>query len=85
MPLFGNLSQKEQDAAIRPAPKARAKIVLATSIAETSITIDGVRIVVDSGLQRLPVFEASTGHHAARNRARFKSLGRSARRARRKD
>ena len=50
-----------QDAAIRPAPKGTRKIVLATSIAETSITIDGVRIVVDSGLQRLPVFEASTG------------------------
>ena len=60
-PLYGNLSQKEQDAAIRPAPQGTRKIVLATSIAETSITIDGVRIVIDSGLQRLPVFEASTG------------------------
>ncbi|RXT17272.1 ATP-dependent helicase HrpB [Rhizobium leguminosarum] len=60
-PLYGNLSQKEQDAAIRPASKGTRKIVLATSIAETSITIDGVRIVIDSGLQRLPVFEASTG------------------------
>ncbi|OAP38812.1 ATP-dependent helicase [Sinorhizobium glycinis] len=61
VPLYGNLSQKEQDAAIRPPPTGMRKIVLATSIAETSITIDGVRIVVDSGLQRLPVFEASTG------------------------
>ncbi|PZM09831.1 ATP-dependent helicase HrpB [Rhizobium tubonense] len=60
-PLYGNLSQGEQDAAIRPAPKGTRKIVLATSIAETSITIDGVRIVIDSGMQRLPVFEASTG------------------------
>ncbi|WP_049732702.1 ATP-dependent helicase HrpB [Rhizobium ecuadorense] len=60
-PLYGNLGQKEQDAAIRPASKGTRKIVLATSIAETSITIDGVRIVIDSGLQRLPVFEASTG------------------------
>ncbi|WEZ85054.1 ATP-dependent helicase HrpB [Rhizobium sp. 32-5/1] len=60
-PLYGNLSQKEQDAAIRPAPAGKRKIVLATSIAETSITIDGVRIVIDSGLQRLPAFEASTG------------------------
>ncbi|MBB2793250.1 ATP-dependent helicase HrpB [Rhizobium phaseoli] len=60
-PLYGNLSQKEQDAAIRPAAAGMRKIVLATSIAETSITIDGVRIVIDSGLQRLPVFEASTG------------------------
>ena len=60
-PLYGNLSQKEQDAAIRPAPPGTRKIALATSIAETSITIDGVRIIIDSGLQRLPVFEASTG------------------------
>ncbi|MBB4331825.1 ATP-dependent helicase HrpB [Rhizobium leguminosarum] len=60
-PLYGNLSQKEQDAAIRPASQGTRKIVLATSIAETSITIDGVRIVIDSGMQRLPVFEASTG------------------------
>ncbi|MBD9597965.1 ATP-dependent helicase HrpB [Ensifer sp. ENS07] len=61
VPLYGNLTQKEQDAAIRPAPSGTRKIVLATSIAETSITIDGVRIVIDSGLQRLPVFEAATG------------------------
>ncbi len=61
VPLYGNLGQKEQDAAIRPAPTGTRKIVLATSIAETSITIDGVRIVIDSGLQRLPVFEAATG------------------------
>jgi ATP-dependent helicase HrpB len=60
-PLFGTLSQKEQEAAIRPAPAGTRKVVLATSIAETSITIDGVRIVIDSGLQRLPVFEPSTG------------------------
>ena len=61
VPLYGNLGQREQDAAIRPAAPGTRKIVLATSIAETSITIDGVRIVIDSGLQRLPVFEAATG------------------------
>lgn len=61
VPLYGNLTQKEQDDAIRPAPQGKRKIVLATSIAETSITIDGVRIVIDSGLQRLPLFEAATG------------------------
>ncbi|MEB2845287.1 ATP-dependent helicase HrpB [Rhizobiales bacterium RZME27] len=61
VPLFGNLSQKEQDLAIRPPPTGKRKVVLATSIAETSITIDGVRIVIDSGQQRLPVFEPSTG------------------------
>lgn len=60
-PLFGNLSQREQDAAIRPSAAGTRKIVLATSIAETSITIDGVRIVIDSGLQRLGVFEPATG------------------------
>ena len=60
-PLYGDLSGKEQDAAIRPPARGERKIVLATSIAETSITIDGVRIVIDSGLQRLPVFEPSTG------------------------
>ncbi|KXG85578.1 ATP-dependent helicase HrpB [Agrobacterium bohemicum] len=61
IPLYGNLSQKEQDAAIKPTEPGKRKIVLATSIAETSITIDGVSVVIDSGLQRLPVFEPSTG------------------------
>lgn len=60
-PLYGMLGQAEQDQAIKPAPDGRRKIVLATSIAETSITIDGVRMVIDSGLQRLPVFEPATG------------------------
>ena len=61
VPLFGNLDGKAQDAAIRPAPAGRRKVVLATSIAETSITIDGVRVVVDSGLSRLPKYEPATG------------------------
>jgi ATP-dependent helicase HrpB len=61
VPLFGNLSQKEQDLAIRPPAPGTRKVVLATSIAETSLTIDGVRIVIDGGQQRLPVFEPSTG------------------------
>jgi len=60
-PLYGLLSQAEQDAAIRPARAGTRKVVLSTSIAETSITIDGVRVVIDSGLQRLPVYEPSTG------------------------
>ena len=60
-PLYGDLSGAAQDAAIGAAAPGIRKIVLATAIAETSITIDGVRIVIDSGLQRLPVFEASTG------------------------
>ena len=60
-PLYGNLDGKAQDAAIRPAPAGRRKVVLATAIAETSITIDGVRVVIDCGLSRLPRFEPATG------------------------
>ncbi|MCW5723150.1 MAG: ATP-dependent helicase HrpB, partial [Devosia sp.] len=60
-PLYGQLTPAEQDAAIRPAPPGRRKIVLATSIAETSLTIEGVRIVVDAGFRRVPVYEPATG------------------------
>ncbi|MGB8817688.1 MAG: ATP-dependent helicase HrpB [Rhizobiaceae bacterium] len=60
-PLHGTMESSAQDEAIRPAPAGIRKVVLATSIAETSITIDGVRIVIDSGYQRLPVFEPATG------------------------
>ena len=55
--LFGALDSGEQDRAIQPAPKGRRKVVLATSIAETSLTIEGVRIVVDCGLSRVPRYE----------------------------
>jgi ATP-dependent helicase HrpB len=61
VPLYGQLDGKAQDAAIRPAPPGRRKVVLATSIAETSITIDGVRVVVDSGLSRLPKYQPASG------------------------
>jgi ATP-dependent helicase HrpB len=60
-PLYGMLDGKAQDAAIKPARPGRRKVVLATSIAETSITIDGVRVVIDSGLSRLPKYEPATG------------------------
>jgi ATP-dependent helicase HrpB len=60
-PLFGMLPPDEQDRAIRPAPAGTRKVVLATSIAETSLTIEGVRVVVDSGLARRPRFSARTG------------------------
>ena len=60
-PLFGNLPRREQDRAIQPAPEEKRKIVLATSIAETSLTIEGIRVVVDSGLQRVPRFEVRSG------------------------
>ncbi len=59
--LYGALAGDEQDRAIAPAPPGRRKIVLATSIAETSITIEGVRIVVDSGLARVPRYEPDVG------------------------
>ena len=60
-PLYGNLSAREQDAAIAPAPAGQRKVVLATSIAETSLTIEGVRLVVDSGLARLARFDPASG------------------------
>ena len=60
-PLFGTMDVRAQDAALRPAPPGRRKIVLATSIAETSLTIDGVRLVVDSGLSRRPRYEPGSG------------------------
>ena len=59
--LYGALAGDEQDRAIAPAPPGRRKIVLATSIAETSITIQGVRMVVDSGLARVPRYEPDVG------------------------
>ena len=61
VPLYGALGGDEQDRAIAPPPPGRRKIVLATSIAETSITIDGVRIVVDCGLARVPRYEPDVG------------------------
>jgi ATP-dependent helicase HrpB len=60
-PLHGTLPPGAQDEAIAPAPPGRRKAVLATSIAETSLTIEGVRAVVDGGLVRRPVFDARTG------------------------
>lgn len=60
-PLLGNLSAREQDAALAPAPEGQRKIVLATDIAETSLTIQGVSTVVDSGLQRRPRWDAASG------------------------
>jgi ATP-dependent helicase HrpB len=59
--LYGALAGDEQDRAIAPAPPGRRKIVLATSIAETSITIEGVHMVVDSGLARVPRYEPDVG------------------------
>jgi ATP-dependent RNA helicase HrpB len=60
-PLYGDLSPGEQDRAISPSPPGRRKVVLATSIAETSLTIEGVRLVIDSGLMRVPRFSPRSG------------------------
>jgi ATP-dependent helicase HrpB len=60
-PLYGAMDVKAQDQALQPAPRGTRKVVLATSIAETSITIEGVRVVVDCGLARVPRFEPNVG------------------------
>lgn len=59
-PLYGGLSLERQQQAIQPAPAGRRKVVLATNIAETSLTIEGIEVVVDSGLVREAVFDAAT-------------------------
>ena len=61
LPLYGELESAAQDAALSPAPAGQRKIVLATSIAETSLTIEGIRVVVDSGLRRYAEFDPATG------------------------
>jgi ATP-dependent helicase HrpB len=60
-PLYGGLDSKAQDAAIRPAAEGTRKVVLASAIAQTSLTIEGVRVVIDSGLARVPKYEPQTG------------------------
>ncbi|WP_339715260.1 ATP-dependent helicase HrpB [uncultured Sneathiella sp.] len=66
--LYGNLPPKDQDGAILPDPDGKRKIVLSTDIAETSLTIEGVRIVIDSGLARRPVFNPNSGMTALETR-----------------
>lgn len=61
VPLYGGLDRAEQDRAVEPAQTGRRKLVLATSVAETSLTIEGVRVVIDGGLSRVPRFEPSSG------------------------
>lgn len=60
-PLYGSLRNEEQDRAIAPAPAGQRKVVLATAIAETSLTIEGIRVVVDAGQQRRAVFDPNSG------------------------
>ncbi|MCA3345273.1 MAG: ATP-dependent helicase HrpB, partial [Roseomonas sp.] len=61
LPLHGELPPAEQDRALNPAPDGQRKVVLATSIAETSLTVPGVRIVVDGGYRRAPRLDAASG------------------------
>jgi ATP-dependent helicase HrpB len=61
IPLYGAMPLEAQDRAIRPSAPGRRKVVLATAIAETSLTIEGVRVVIDSGLSRVPRFDARSG------------------------
>ena len=60
-PLYGDLPREAQDSAIAPAPPGQRKVVLATNIAETSLTIEGVRVVIDSGLERRNLFDPRSG------------------------
>jgi ATP-dependent helicase HrpB len=61
LPLYGQLSPAEQDRALTPPPAGTRRVVLATSIAETSLTLPDVRIVIDAGLRRAPAYEPATG------------------------
>jgi ATP-dependent helicase HrpB len=61
LPLYGDLTGPAQDAALAPAPRGERRIVLATGIAETSLTIEGIKVVVDSGLRRYAEFDPATG------------------------
>ena len=60
-PLYGALPRDEQDAAVEPPPHGRRKVVLATSIAESSLTIEGIRVVIDTGWMRVPRFSPRNG------------------------
>jgi ATP-dependent helicase HrpB len=60
-PLYGELSQKDQEIAINPDKSGKRKIILSTNIAESSLTIEGVGVVIDSGLCRIPRFDPSSG------------------------
>ena len=84
-PLYGAMDMKAQDLALEPAPRGKRKVVLATSIAETSITIEGVRVVIDSGLRARAALRAGRRRHAARDRARISRRRRSAARTGRPD
>jgi ATP-dependent helicase HrpB len=72
-PLFGALPAADQDAALQPSPPGRRKVVLATDIAETSLTVEGVRVVVDAGQARVPRYDPRTGMTALQTVAASKA------------
>ena len=74
-PLYGALASAEQDAALFPAQSGRRRVVLATDIAESSLTVEGVRIVVDAGLARVPRFDVRTGMTRLRTVTASRSSG----------
>ena len=76
LPLFGDLSAAEQDAALAPGTSGVRRVVLATNIAETSLTIEGVRVVVDSGLVRRAIFDPATGMNRLETRWISRAHGR---------
>ena len=83
LPLYGELDGAAQDAALAPARAGTRKIVLATSIAETSLTIEGIRVVVDSGLRRYAEFDPDDRHEPLDDRQGIAGGRRPAPRARR--
>ena len=84
LPLHGQVMPQDQRAAIRRDPQGRRRIVLATSIAETSITLEGVQVVVDSGLSRRAEFDLAAGvtHLATRRASQASAAQRAGRAAR---
>ena len=61
LPLHGELSVEKQSEALQPDPQGRRRVVLATNVAESSVTLPGVRVVIDSGLAREPRFDPNSG------------------------
>src|SRR3546814_10959026 len=81
-PLYGELSSEEQDLALQPDADGRRKLILATNIAQTGLTVEGGNTVVDGGLVRVPRFDLSPGAHRRQTKAVPRESGRAAGRGR---
>ena len=66
LPLFGRLSKEEQERVFIPTPKGKTKVVIATNIAETSVTIDGITTVIDSGIAKNQLLSSEKFHQFTR-------------------